>query len=147
VLTVVAQRKSVSFLSTITNQGKVRFMVLPGPLSAPILIGFMRRLIRDAERKVILILDNLNVHKAAKVRAWVHAHRAEIAVCYLPPYAPELNPDEYLNGDLKLGVATRAPARTKPDLLHATRSHLRTLQRRPARVRRYFEHPRVTYAA
>lgn len=147
VLTVVSQRKSVSFLSTITNQGKVRFMVLPGPLSAPLLIRFMRQLVRDTKRKVFLILDNLNVHKAAKVRTWVRAHRHEIAVFYLPPYAPELNPDEYLNGDLKLGVAARAPARTKPQLTKAAKSHLRTLQRRPARVRRFFEHPRVSYAA
>jgi transposase len=94
-----------------------------------------------------LILDNLNVHKAAKVRAWVEAHRHQLAVFYLPPYAPELNPDEYLNGDLKLGVAVQAPARTKPELTKAARSHLRMLQRRPARVRRFFEHPRVTYAA
>lgn len=147
VLTVVSWRKSVSFLSTITNQGKVRFMVLPGPLSAPILVRFMRRLVRDAERKVFLILDNLKVHKATKVREWVDSHRDEIEVFYLPPYAPELNPDEYLNGDLKLGVATRAPARTKSELTKAAKSHLRTLQRRPARVRKFFEHPKVTYAA
>lgn len=107
----------------------------------------MRQLVRDTKRKVFLILDNLNVHKAAKVRTWVRAHRHEIAVFYLPPYAPELNPDEYLNGDLKLGVAARAPARTKPQLTKAAKSHLRTLQRRPARLRRFFEHPRVSYAA
>jgi transposase len=147
VLRVVSHRASVSFLSTITNQGKVRFMVRHGPLSAPILIDFMRRLTRDTGRKVFLILDNLNVHKAAKVRAWVHAHREQIAVFYLPPYAPELNPNEYLNGDLKLGVAARVPAPTKPTLTTAARSHLRTLQRRPARVRRFFEHPRISYAA
>lgn len=147
VLTVVSRRKSVSFLSTVTNQGKVRFMVLEGPLSAQILIRFLRRLIRDTTRRVFVILDNLNVHKAAKVRAWVAAHGDAIALFYLPPYAPELNPDEYLNGDLKLGVATRAPARTKPELSTVARSHFRMLQRRPARVRRFFEHPRVTYAA
>ena len=147
VLTVVSHRQSVSFLSTITNQGKVRFMGLHGPLSAAILIRFLRQLLRDSTRKVFLILDNLNVHKAAKVRTWVHEHRDELAVFYLPPYAPELNPDEYLNGDLKLGVAARVPARTKPALTHAARSHLRTLQRRPERARRFFEHPRVTYAA
>lgn len=146
-LTVVSHRRSVSFLSTITNQGKVRFMVLHAPLSAALLIRFLQRLIRDTRRKVFVILDNLNVHKAAHVRAWVHAHRTEIALFYLPPYAPELNPDEYLNGDLKLGVAARVPARTKPDLTKAARSHLRTLQRRPARVRRFFEHPRIRYAA
>lgn len=147
VLTVVSRRKSVSFLSTVTNQGKVRFMVLQAPLSAPLLLRFIRRLIASTDHKVFLILDNLNVHKAAAVRAWVHAHRTEITVFYLPPYAPELNPDEYLNGDLKLGVAAQVPARTKPDLTKAARSHLRMLQRRPARVRRFFEHPRIRYAA
>lgn len=147
VLAVVSRRKAVSFLSSITNQGLVRFMVLHGPLDAPTLIRFMQRLIRSAERKVFLILDNLNVHKAAKVRAWVERHATDIAVFYLPPYAPELNPDEYLNGDLKLAVAARVPARTKPELTTAARSHLRTLQRRPARVRRFFQHPRITYAA
>ena len=147
VLTVVSRRKSVSFLSTVTNQGKVRFMVLEGPLSAQILIRFLRRLIRDTNRRVFVILDNLNVHKAATVRAWVAAHCDAIELFYLPPYAPELNPDEYLNGDLKLGVAKRAPARTKPELFNVARSHLRMLQRRPARVRRFFEHPRVSYAA
>ena len=146
-LTVVAHRRSVSFLSTITNQGKVRFMVLHAPLSATLFIRFLGRVIRDTQRKVFVILDNLNVHKAARVRAWVHAHRTAIALFYLPPYAPELNPDEYLNGDLKLGVAMRVPARTKPALTKAARSHLRMLQRRPARVRRFFEHPRITYAA
>jgi transposase len=147
VLTVVAQRRSVSFLSTITNQGKVRFMVLQGPLSAPTLIRFLQRLIRDRGRKVFVILDNLNVHRAAKVRGWVGEHRDEIEVFYLPPYAPELNPDEYLNGDLKLGVAARAPPRTKPERTTAAPSHHRTRQPRPARVRRFFEHPRITYAA
>lgn len=69
------------------------------------------------------------------------------AVFYLPAYAPELNPDEYLNGDLKLGVAAKVPTRTKPALAKAARSHLRMLQRRPARVRRFFQHPRIKYAA
>lgn len=147
VLTVVSRRKSVSFLSTVTNQGKVRFMVLAAPLSAQLLIRFLRRLIRDTNRRVFVILDNLNVHKAVKVRTWVEAHCDAIELFYLPPYAPELNPDEYLNGDLKLGVATRAPARTKPELSKVARSHFRMLQRRPDRVRRFFQHPRVSYAA
>ena len=97
--------------------------------------------------EVFLILDNLNVHKAANVRAWVAAHTTQIAVFYLPPYAPELNPDEYLNGDLKLGVATTIPARTRPELLRVGRSHLRMLQRRPHRVRSFFHNPRIKYAA
>jgi transposase len=145
VLTVVSRPKAVSFLLTVTNQGKVRFMVLEGPLSAHILIRFLCRLVRDTNRRVFVILDNLNVHKAAKARAWVEAHCDAIELFYLPPYAPELNPGEYLNGDLTLGVAKRAPACTRPELSKVARSHLRTLQSRPARARRLFRHPRITY--
>lgn len=57
-----------------------------------------------------MILDNRNVHKARDVREWVAAHSDAIALLYLPSYSPELNPDEYLNGDLKLSVPKRAPA-------------------------------------
>lgn len=147
VLSVLSQRKSVSFLSTVTNQGTLRFMVLHKALDAPLLIRFLRRLIRDADGKVFLILDNLKVHKAAKVRAWVEEHADSIALFYLPPYAPELNPDEYLNGDLKVQVARRVPARDRAELKRTATSHLRSLQRRPARVRQFFQHPRVRYAA
>ena len=69
VLEVVSRRKSVRVLSTVTNQGLVRFMVLEGPLTAPMLIRFLGRLIRSTNHTVFLILDNLNVHKAATVRA------------------------------------------------------------------------------
>ena len=147
VRTVLSQRRSVSFLSTISNTGTLRFMVLKKAIDAPTLIRFFRRLCRDAGRKVIVILDNLNVHKARDVRDWVAAHADAIALCYLPSYAPELNPDEYLNGDLKLSVAKRAPARDRAALLRTATSRLRSLQQQPDRVKKFFHHPRVRYAA
>jgi transposase len=81
------------------------------------------------------------------VRDWVAAHADAIALFYLPSYSPELNPDEYLNGALKLSVARRAPARRRDDLLKTATSRLRSLQRRPEQVKRFFQHPRVRYAA
>ena len=147
VRTVLSHRRSVSFLSAISNTGTLRFMVLKKAIDAPTLIMFFRRLCKDAGRKVFVILDNLNVHKARAVKAWLAAHAEHIAVFYLPSYAPELNPDEYLNGDLKLSVAKRAPARTRAELLSTATARLRSLQRRPAQVRKFFQHPRVRYAA
>lgn len=144
---VLSQRRSVSFLSTISNQGTLRFLVLKKAIDAPTLIRFFTRLCRDAGRKVFVILDNLNVHKARDVRTWLVAHADQIALFYLPPYAPELNPDEYLNGDLKLSVARRAPARDRDSLLRTAISRLRSLQRQPERVKKFFHHPRVQYAA
>ena len=144
---MLSQRKSVSFLSTISNAGTLRFMVLKKSIDAPTLIRFFTRLCKDAGRKVFVILDNLNVHKARALRDWVAEHAKAIALFYLPSYAPELNPDEYVNGDLKLSVAKRAPARTRADLLRTATARLRSLQRRPEQVKQFFQHPRVQYAA
>jgi len=74
-------------------------------------------------------------------------HKGEIEVFYLPPYSPELNPDEYLNCDLKAGVHSGKPARTKQKLKKKVISHMRMLQKTSRRVTKYFEHVKIKYAA
>ena len=144
---VPARRKSLSLISAITNQGKVRFMIYPGALRPRTLIKFMDRLIRDARRKVYLILDNLNVHKSRDVRQWLQVRREQIEVFHLPPYSPELNPDEYLNGDLKRAVQQDVPPQDAQQLKLIAQRHLRVIQRSRRRVRNYFRHHAIRYAA
>lgn len=76
-----AKRESINLISAVTNQGKVRFRCFDGTMNADLLIDFMKRLIKDAQRKVFLILDNLRVHHARKVKAWLAEHEDEIEVC------------------------------------------------------------------
>ncbi len=102
---------------------------------------------RSAERKVYLILDNLRVHHSKPVKAWLAEHKDEIEVFYLPSYSPELNPDELANADLKQAVTKLAPARTKLQLAKGASKHLRSVQRQPSRIKSYFEHGPVRYAA
>lgn len=147
VIRVNHNRENLSLISTVTNQGKVRWMVFEGAMNARKLIGFFKRLVKDAPAKVFLILDNLRVHHSRMVKAWLREHAEFIEVFYLPSYSPELNPDECLNADLKAAVTTKAPARTKRQLTKATVSHMRKLQKSPTRVRKYFEHRPVRYAA
>ncbi len=147
VVKLVARKSHISMLSAITNQGKVRFMMYRDAMNSGLLIKFMTRLIKDAGRKVFLILDNLRVHHGKKVKQWLEDHKEQIEVFYLPSYSPELNPDEYLNGNLKNKVHSGKPVRNREDLEKKTRSFMRTLVRRPAHVRSYFRHPRVAYAA
>lgn len=142
-----AKRASINLISSITNRGKVRFMTYDGSMNAKVLIRFLRRLIRDAGRKVFLIIDNLRVHHAKLVKEWFAAHIDEIEVFYLPAYAPEFNPDEYLNCDLKAGVHSGPPARNRDQLKAKTISHLRMLQKSPRRTSSYFKHPKIQYAA
>lgn len=134
-------------ISAITNTGKVRFMLYRETMIGKILIKFMSRLVKDTERKVFLILNNLLVHYGIKVAAWLEANRERIEVFFLPPYAPEYNPDEYLNGDLKHKIRSGLPAMSQNDLEKKTRSFMKTLQKRSHHVKNYFKHPSVTYAA
>ena len=142
-----AKRERVSMISSATNQGKVRFMLYEKAMNSQIMIKFMRRLIRSADRKVYLILDNLRSHHSKKVKEWLDSHAEEIEVFFLPSYSPELNPDEYLNRDLKLNVHSGKPTRTKSQLAKKTISNLRKLQVLPVRVKKYFENPNIAYAA
>lgn len=147
VICLNARRRSASMISSVTNQGKVRFMIYDGGLNAQLLITFFKRLIKNAKRKLFVILDNLRVHHAKIVKAWLTLHEKEIEIFYLPSYSPELNPDELLNCDLKAGVHSRPPARSAEQLKHKILSHMRMLQKNPDRVRKYFEHKPVHYAA
>lgn len=144
---VQTRRESLSLISTITNRGKVRWMVFQGGMNTAIFIKFLRRLIKGAKRKIFLIVDNLRVHHAKKVREWLARHRDEIELFFLPSYSPELNPDEMLNSDLKQAVTTKAPTRAKGELKKTTMSHLHKLSKSPERVRSYFKHKPVQYAA
>ena len=147
VVRVNSKRENLNLISTVTNQGKVRWMVLEGALNANMLIAFFRRVIKDAKPKIFMILDNLRVHHARIVKTWLAEHVDAIEVFCLPSYSPELNPDEMLNADLKAAVTRKAPARTKGQLHKVTVSHMRKLQKSPERVKKYFQHKPVRYAA
>lgn len=142
-----AKCERVNLISTVTNQGKVRFMIYKDRMNADTLIKFMKRLIKDADRKIFLILDNLKVHHSYKARDWLQEHTEQIEIFFIPSYSPELNPDEYLNCDLKAGVHSGAPARSREQLKNKALSHLRKLQKMPKRVIKYFKHPKIAYAS
>jgi hypothetical protein len=89
----------------------------------------------------------LPVHRARRVTAWVQDHADQIELFYLPPSAPEHNPDEFLNNDLKQAMACRRTPRDKAALKSGLTSSMRRRQRCPAKVRTFFQAPTVRYAA
>jgi transposase len=153
-----ARRLSQSLISAVNNRGLMRFMLTggvrgphspagDGALNAQRFIAFLKRLIKDAGQKVVLIVDNLKVHHAKVVKAWVERHRERIELVCLPAYAPEHNPDEYLNNHLKQTLRQQPQPGSKAELTRTTRSVLHALQRRPARIQSYFTPAPVRYAA
>ena len=142
-----AARFSVSMISALTNRGKLRFMVYRRGLKIATFIKFLSRLIRSTDSKVFLIVDNLQVHRAGKVRDWVEKHDAHIELFFLPPYCPELNPDEYLNNTVKSQLRNHPAPRSQDQLQGSLRRCMKSNQRRPHLVRSLFDHPSVRYAA
>lgn len=143
----MSKRFSINMISSITNQGQVRFMMYKDNMNAKVLIKFMGRLIKDSEKKVFLILDNLRVHHSRVVKEWLAENKEKIEVFYLPSYSPDLNPDEYLNCDLKYALSEK-PSPKDPGMLKKNiTSHMRKLQKSPERIKKYFHHTSISYAA
>ena len=146
-MAVGGTRQKLSMIATVTNQGKTRWMIIDEAFDADKLIEFLQALIKDAGRKVFLILDNLRVHHSLRVKAWVAERKEEIELFYLPSYSPQLNPEERLNADLKQQMGKRVPVRTKAKLREAANEHMTMLEKHPERVMSYFQDRRVRYAA
>ena len=140
-------RQKLSMIATVTNQGKTRWMIIDEAFNSDKLIEFLEALIKDAEKKVFLVLDNLRVHHSKPVKNWAEEHKEAIELFYLPSYSPELNPEERLNADLKHVISTKVPARTKSKLKAAATEHMQTLEKSPERIKKYFQDPRVKYAS
>lgn len=142
-----AQRFSVNMFSTVTNQGQVRFMLYTGSMNADRCIEFMSKLIENKEQKVFLILDNLRVHHSKLVKQWAEENKEKIELFYLPSYSPEKNPDEYLNCDLKYGMSEKPAPKNQKQLQDNVENHMKMLSQNSERVKKYFHHQDIKYAA
>ena len=140
------KRFGCNMISTITNRGRLYFMVFKERFNSGVFIRFLKRLLRQVGRKVVLIVDEHPAHKAHKTTRWLKVHGKQIQLYFLPPYSPELNPDELLNQDVKTNAVGRRRAIDQADLMANVRGYLRSTQKMPYVVRSYFQEEHVRYA-
>ena len=141
------KRFGCNIISALSNKGTMRFRVFEGSFNQDVMIDFLSRLVRDAQRKVIVVCDGHPTHKGKKVKRWLEAHSDECELVLLPGYAPELNPDEVLNQDLKANMFSSNRPSNKPQMIEQTRSYLTSTQKRPDVVQSFFQETHVAYAA
>jgi transposase len=142
------QRFRCNLISAITNRGHLQFMVFKARFTVAVFLKFLRRLLRqNRRRRIFLILDGHPVHLAGTTLRWFKRHRAVLRVYFLPGYSPELNPDEYLNQDVKANAVGRARPLDRAELVGNVRAYLRTTQAHPTLVKRYFQEDHVRYAS
>jgi transposase len=141
------QRFRCNVISTVTNRGRLAFIVFRDGFTTRVFLRFLRRLVRQARRPVFLIVDGHPVHRAQGVARWIRAHPDALRLFFLPGYSPDLNPDEYLNHDVKANAVGRQQAHDQGDLIGHVRTYLRITQGHTPIVERFFHAPSVRYAA
>ncbi len=138
-----------NMISALANSGELHFGLFDGKFPAQVFIDYLQRLIGDYEgRKITLICDNHSTHHAKLVKEWVAARAERIELCFLPAYSPQLNPDEYLNQDVKRHIRALPDRPTdKPGLKDTLASFLGLRAGQPDVVHNYFKAPEVQYAS
>lgn len=144
---MMSKRFSINMVSSVTNQGKVQFMIYSDNMNSQRLILFMEQLIKSSDKKIYFILDNLKVHHSKLVKGWEELNNDKIKLFYLPSYSPEKNPDEYLNCDLKQGLSAKPAPKNVEKLKENLENHMDMLVGNPERVIKYFKHKDINYAA
>ncbi|MDD5640752.1 MAG: IS630 family transposase [Syntrophales bacterium] len=147
VILATGQRFSCNMISAITNQGRLNFMVFKERFTAKVFLEFLRRLLRQNDRRLYLIIDRHPVHRSHKVKNWVEENEERIRLIFLPSYSPEINPDELLNQDVKSNALGRQRPGDQTELMGKVRSYLWSRQLKPDIVANYFQGKHVQYAA
>jgi len=148
ILKSFGKRIHLTMVSAVNNQGLVRFRMFKEAINVERFRTFLESMIRDASgRKIILIVDNLSVHHAKDLRPWLELNKAKIELRFLPSYSPDLNPDEYLNRDMKSRLGS-LPMTNKSDVLdERVEGYMSLLSKDCDLVKSFFTYTPARYAA
>lgn len=140
-----ASRHKVNLISAISPRGAMQFMATEGSVTSAVFIDFLKRLLHKADRPIFMIVDNHAVHRSKEVREFVKSTEGNLRLFFLPPYSPELNPDEHVWNYLKNHKIGRQSTKNGFELSRRIESIMRSLQKLPEKVRSFFRHPWTKY--
>lgn len=139
-------RFSVNMISAITSKGRMKFMTYSGKMKAPVFCEFLKRLIHNVTTRIFLVLDGHPVQRSSLVKKFVQSTKGKLRLFYLPPYSPELNPDELVWNNVKNKIG-RSSIKGPDDFQEKVRYYLKSLQRTPDKICGFFREPNLRYAA
>jgi transposase len=147
VIKKTGQRFSLNMISAISNRGHLQFMILDGRFNGEVFITFLKQMIKYSRQKIFFITDGHPAHKTKKLNEWLSENKAKIEVFFLPPYSPELNPQEYVNQDVKTNVIGKKRPINKAQMRVNVESFMYKRKNDKSQVQKYFHVSHVRYAA
>lgn len=139
------KRQSINAISAVNSKGAFWYNVYPGKLNAALFIHFLRDFMRRRRKPVYLVLDSLPAHKTKSVGAYVQSTQGKVELHYLPTYAPDTNPDEFVWHHLKQNGTSKKPLRANESLKDRVTADLSAIDRDPTLVRSFFMAESVAY--
>jgi transposase len=147
VVTTTGQRQKVSAISAVNARGAFWSSVYTGMFNAARFVEFLKAFRRGGRGKVFLVVDGHPSHHAKAVQEYVAGTRGMLELHFLPPYAPDLNPDEFVWQHAKTNGVAKRPLRQNESLKERVRGDLEAIKRNPVLVRSFFMASSVVYAA
>ena len=144
VVAVTGRRFSLNMLSAISPRGELRFMLHEGTVTARVFIEFLKRLLVGTKGPVFLVVDGHPSHRAKMVKTFVESTQGRLRLFFLPPYAPQLNPDEVVWAHVKRSVSGRL-VQSKDEMKRLALSALRRMQKLPELVKSFFRQSECWY--
>lgn len=138
-------RKSVNMISAVSPRGKLYFKFLAGNTNAAAFTGFLKDMLHDIPGIIFLVVDGHPAHTAAATRNFAEENEDRLKLFFLPPYSPELNPDEWVWKNIKHDHAGRMAARTVDELRAGISKAVSRLSSFPGIVRGFFADPDLAY--
>jgi len=146
VITTTGERFGFNILSAVSARGLLRFMVTPGRVASQQFCQFLDRLMYRAKKPIFLVVDGHPMHRSKQVAKHVESYGRKLQLFILPPYSPELNPDEYVWNDLKSQLG-RTESRSREELKANIQGYLEVLQSQPQKIQSFFQAEKTRYAA
>lgn len=139
------RRQSVNAISAVNMAGAFWYDVFDGRLNATRFIEFLRAFLRSRRRPVFLVVDGHPAHRAHCVSNFVQGLKGRLELHFLPGYAPELNPDEFVWNDMRMRGTSKRPLRRHESLKARVLKDLADIKADRDRVRSYFRAESVAY--
>jgi transposase len=137
------KRQWVNAISAVNARGAFWYRVFKGRLNKETFVAFLKSFLRGRRRPVFLVVDSHPAHRAALVASFVQKMKGRLELHFLPGYAPELNPDEFIWHHFKETGISKNPLREGESLEERVESDLASIRRRPRLVRSIFRGKRV----
>jgi transposase len=145
VVAATGERKSVTMISAVSARGEIHFDVFLGTVNARRFVEFCEKLLHDTTTPVFLIVDGATAHTANVVKEYVASTDGRLSLFFLPPYSPELNPDEWVWKNVKHDHVKPAVPMGQPHLYELAVKALRRLRETPQIVIGFFGDPSLAY--